>query len=364
MWKVGGARAAEGADLEQVIAAAQKAIDNTRSIGVGLSACTIPAVGKPNFSIEDGKMEVGIGHHGEPGVEVTAPRPAREMADMMLDHILPDLPFARGNDLAVLISGLGATPIMELYNLCPNVEFFGAPPFDGAMTGRLRAPRLQIVKLPPALTSLEAAMLEPLGVAMHAVDLAKPQLLERAVALGAGPIGLLIRQVLKFAGASAVYAFEPQAHRCETAIRLGAAAADETGAEIAGWSGGKGFSLVVKATNNPFGFRDAVQAARIGGRIVLVGVPDGDVYTLPAADARRRGLKIKFSRRANAIYPRAVELVASGRVDVASIVTHKVDLAAAPDVFRALADSEPGLGKVLICPNGRRSARRSQKESL
>ena len=122
MWKVGGARAAEGADLDQVIAAAQKAIDNTRSIGVGLSACTIAAVGKPNFSIEDGKMEVGIGHHGEPGVEVMATRPAKDMADMMLDHILPDLPFGRGDDLAVLISGLGATPIMELYILYDRIS--------------------------------------------------------------------------------------------------------------------------------------------------------------------------------------------------------------------------------------------------
>jgi dihydroxyacetone kinase-like protein len=122
MWKVGGARAAEGADLDQVIAAAQKAIDNTRSIGIGLSACTIPAVGKPNFSIEFGKMEVGIGHHGEPGVEVMATRPAREMADLMLDYILPDLPFGRGDDLAVLVSGLGATPIMELYVLYDRIS--------------------------------------------------------------------------------------------------------------------------------------------------------------------------------------------------------------------------------------------------
>ena len=99
------------------MAAAQKAIDATRSIGIGLSACTIPAVGKPNFSIEDGKMEVGIGHHGEPGVAVMPLRPAQEMADMMLDHILPDLPFEKGDDLAILVSGLGATPIMELYIL-------------------------------------------------------------------------------------------------------------------------------------------------------------------------------------------------------------------------------------------------------
>jgi dihydroxyacetone kinase-like protein len=117
MWKAGGARAAEGADLDDVIASARRAIEATRSIGIGLSACTIPAVGKPNFSIADGMMEVGIGHHGEPGIAVQRVRPAREMADMMLETVLPDLPFASGDDLAVLVSGLGATPIMELYIL-------------------------------------------------------------------------------------------------------------------------------------------------------------------------------------------------------------------------------------------------------
>ena len=117
MWKAGGARAAEGADLDEVIAAAKKAIEATRSIGIGLSACTIPAVGKPNFAIADGMMEVGIGHHGEPGISVQPIRPAREMADMMLDTVLPDLPFSSGDDLAVLVSGLGATPVMELYIL-------------------------------------------------------------------------------------------------------------------------------------------------------------------------------------------------------------------------------------------------------
>lgn len=121
MWKVGGAAADEGLDLDGVIAAAQRAIDNTRSIGIGLAPCTIAAVGKPNFTIADGQMELGIGHHGEPGVEVTPTRPARDMADLMLDRILPDLPFAPGDEVAVLVSGLGATPVMELYILYDRV---------------------------------------------------------------------------------------------------------------------------------------------------------------------------------------------------------------------------------------------------
>jgi dihydroxyacetone kinase len=121
MWKVGGAKAAMGGSLDEVIAAAQKAIDSTRSIGIGLSACTIPAVGKPNFQIKDGEMEVGIGHHGEPGMKVMKTASGNEMADLMLSTVLPDLPFEQGAEVALLLSGLGATPIMELYILYARV---------------------------------------------------------------------------------------------------------------------------------------------------------------------------------------------------------------------------------------------------
>ncbi|MFM2348498.1 MAG: dihydroxyacetone kinase subunit, partial [Pseudomonadota bacterium] len=122
MWKVGSARADTGASLDEVIAAAQKAIDRTRSVGIGLSACVIPAVGHANFHIEHGTMEVGIGHHGEPGIDVRATVSAAEMAEMMLDIVVPDLPFVPGNRVAVLISGLGATPLMEQYILYGEVE--------------------------------------------------------------------------------------------------------------------------------------------------------------------------------------------------------------------------------------------------
>ncbi len=121
MWKVGGAKAAQGGSLDEVIAVAQKAIDNTRSIGVGLTPCTIPAVGHPNFSIEPGKMELGIGHHGEPGIEVTDLKPADEVATTMVEVVLPDLPFTSGDEVVVLVSGLGATPVMELYILFDKI---------------------------------------------------------------------------------------------------------------------------------------------------------------------------------------------------------------------------------------------------
>lgn len=115
MWKVGGAKASTGASLDEVIASAQKAIDNTRSVGVGLGPCTIVAAGKPNFAIAPGSMEVGIGHHGEPGIYVSDLKNAKEMAEHCLEIILPDKPFERGDEVVVLVSGLGATPVMELY---------------------------------------------------------------------------------------------------------------------------------------------------------------------------------------------------------------------------------------------------------
>lgn len=122
MWKAGGAKAAMGGSLDEVVAAAKKAIDQTRSVGIGLTPCTLPAVGHPNFEIKDGTMEVGIGHHGEPGIEVCPLETASQMAQRMVDVVLPDYPFVKGDEVVVLVSGLGATPVMELYVLYNGIE--------------------------------------------------------------------------------------------------------------------------------------------------------------------------------------------------------------------------------------------------
>ncbi|MNV63901.1 PTS-dependent dihydroxyacetone kinase, dihydroxyacetone-binding subunit DhaK [compost metagenome] len=122
MWKVGGAAAAQGYDLDGVIRVAQKAVDQCRSIGVGLTSCIIPAVGKSNFQIADGMMELGIGHHGEPGIEVVPVQSAAVMAERMIAPILADRDFSQDESVVVLVSGLGATPVMELYIFYAEVE--------------------------------------------------------------------------------------------------------------------------------------------------------------------------------------------------------------------------------------------------
>jgi len=121
MWKVGGAKAAMGGALDEVIDVAQKAIDNTRSMGVGLSPCMIPEVGHPNFTVESGKMEIGIGHHGEPGIETTELESSQKVAKRICDIILPDLPFSFKDEAVLLVSGLGSTPLMEQYILFKDV---------------------------------------------------------------------------------------------------------------------------------------------------------------------------------------------------------------------------------------------------
>jgi dihydroxyacetone kinase-like protein len=122
MWKCGAAKAASGASLKEVQATAQKAIDNCRSIGVGLGPCTLPAVGHPNFAIQPGTMEVGIGHHGEPGSHVEPLKKAADVARDMVKAVLDDHNLLPGTEVAVLISGLGATPANELYILNDTIE--------------------------------------------------------------------------------------------------------------------------------------------------------------------------------------------------------------------------------------------------
>ncbi len=121
MWKIGGAKAATGASLDDVRATAQRAIDNCRSIGVGLGPCTLPAVGHPNFQIAPGTMEVGIGHHGEPGAFVSPLASANDVADQMTGLVLDDHDLPSGTEVAVLVSGLGATPMNEIYILYDRI---------------------------------------------------------------------------------------------------------------------------------------------------------------------------------------------------------------------------------------------------
>ena len=112
--KIAGARAEEGGTLEEVKAVAEKVIANVRTMGMAIKPCTVPAAGKPGFELPEDEMEIGIGIHGEPGTHREKLLKANEIAKQLLDKILADLDY-KGHEVAVIVNGMGATPLMELY---------------------------------------------------------------------------------------------------------------------------------------------------------------------------------------------------------------------------------------------------------
>jgi dihydroxyacetone kinase-like protein len=119
--KIAGAKAEQGASLAEVKAAAEKAVRNIRTMGVAMTPCILPAVGKPGFQIADDEIEIGMGIHGEQGVETTKIKSAKEIAEILVGRILDDYDYS-GSEVAVLVNGLGGTPLMELYILNLEVQ--------------------------------------------------------------------------------------------------------------------------------------------------------------------------------------------------------------------------------------------------
>ena len=122
MFKAAGARADEGGTLDEVLAAAQKAKDNTRTVGFALTPCIIPEIGHSNFTLGENEMAMGMGIHGEPGIWNGPIKTAAELAEESLNTIFKDMPVEEGEEVCVLINGLGATSLEELYILSGNVR--------------------------------------------------------------------------------------------------------------------------------------------------------------------------------------------------------------------------------------------------
>lgn len=121
-YKIAGAKAAEGATLDEVAEVTQSACDEIRSLGVALGPCTIPAIGTPNFEIDDDEMEIGMGIHGEQGIERCKLKTADEIAEVLVDRVASDYPLQAGDEVAVLVNSLGGTPLEELYIVYRKVD--------------------------------------------------------------------------------------------------------------------------------------------------------------------------------------------------------------------------------------------------
>ncbi|QBD85243.1 dihydroxyacetone kinase subunit DhaK [Clostridium tetani] len=113
--KIAGAKAERGASLEEVKSVAEKVISNVKSMGVAITPCTVPAAAKPSFTLEENEMEIGIGIHGEPGTHREELKSADEITEHLVNKILDDIKIDKGEEVAIMVNGLGSTPLMELF---------------------------------------------------------------------------------------------------------------------------------------------------------------------------------------------------------------------------------------------------------
>jgi len=240
-------------------------------------------------------------------------------------------------------------------NLCAHIRFAGHDRQDGALRDEMAWPSRLFFPLPDGLTDSDGAMLEPLGVALHAVDLSGLRPGMSAGVFGCGPIGLLILQVARLAGAVRIVAMDPLAHRREAARELGASRVvsvsdGEPAADMTAGEGGDQLDVVFEAAGENAAVEAAVRSVRPGGRVLVVGIPEEDRTCFSASTARRKGVTLVVVRRMKHTYPRAIRLVERGLVDVRSLVTHRYPLERASEAFETAARRE-GL-KVMILPGG------------
>jgi L-iditol 2-dehydrogenase len=229
-------------------------------------------------------------------------------------------------------------------NLCYNILFSGHGNTDGMLREFMPWPEHLLFPLPDAVSDAGGAMLEPLGVALWALDLGHVPFAGTVAVAGCGPIGLLLIQLLRAAGVREVLAVEPLAHRREAAAKWGADQVVPPDTDISGYGADVAFELA----GNDDAVRLAFEAVRPGGRVVLGGIPDSDRTSFRASLARRKGLTIAMVRRMNEVYPRAIDLAARGVVALDPLVSSTIPLADAPAAFAA-AERRTGL-KVIIAP--------------
>lgn len=236
-------------------------------------------------------------------------------------------------------------------NLCPSVKLAGHGEQDGALREYINWSEKRLLQLPDSLTCSDGAMLEPLGVALHAVDLGKLKAGVSVGVFGCGPIGLLVVQLARLMGATTIIATDLMPHRVEAAKRFGASQTflvDHQGGreEMQSSVRNRGVDIAFEVAGATNAVDDAFDAVTHGGKIILVGIPDDDRTSFTASVARRKGVTIKLVRRMKHTYPRAIDLVSKGLVDVRSLVTHRFPLEETREAFRA-AERREGL-KVII----------------
>jgi L-iditol 2-dehydrogenase len=233
------------------------------------------------------------------------------------------------------------------YNVCPNGTCLGSPPTHGTMTEYLVVPARAAHPLPDSIDTVAGSMIEPLSVALWAVQRAEVRLGHRVLVTGAGPIGLLVAQVARAAGAAEVVVTDVNDHRLAVAAELGATRAVNTG--VTPLDENLRVDRVIECTAVPAVLWSAVRAVRPRGRVTVVGQAAPSVDGLPLALLQRYEIDLVTAFRYAHAYPTAIALAASGAVDIDRIVTGRFDLDHAADAVTAPV-IDPSHLKVVVIP--------------
>jgi L-iditol 2-dehydrogenase len=237
-------------------------------------------------------------------------------------------------------------------NLCCNLPFCGNYPYGGSLCEWIHMPAHSCFPVSSKIDDEAAALLEPLGVAIHAVDFAKLRVGHSAAILGAGPIGLLILQVAKLAGADPIFITDKFSWRLKLAQKWGGIPIrydqEDAARRVMKETRGRGVDVAIEAAWADDSVIQAAEMLRLGGRLVIVGISGGNRLELKASTARRKGLTIIMSRRMKHTYPRAIRLAESGRVDLHGLVSHRFPLKKAPEAFKLNTAYENQVVKVIV----------------
>ena len=239
------------------------------------------------------------------------------------------------------------------YNVCRDLFFPGGPPYEGVLCEFVAMHADFCFPVPDTMTAAEAAMIEPLAVAVHTVELGGVKPGETAAILGLGPIGLLTAQVGKLSGLHVIYGTDLLDYRVEAGRKYGvdiAFNASQLGTveTILRETGGRGVDVAFDTARSSETPALACEVVRPAGRCVLTGISGKDYDPFPVGVARRKELTLRWCRRFRHDYPRAIALAASGKVDVASLITHSFPLERTREAFELVAASEDNVLKVSI----------------
>jgi len=239
-------------------------------------------------------------------------------------------------------------------NLCPNHYFYGVFPDNGALCQRMIVRASNCFPFPDSMSDQGGALLEPLGVAIHSLDLAKLRIGDTVAVIGCGPIGLLIARLAVLAGAASVHAFDLYPWRSKLAEQWGANAytvnPTEAPSIIQKVTGGRGVDVVFEAAWSDHSVQQSVEMVRYGGRLVMVGIPPDDQFVFGHSLARRKGLTIRLARRMKHSYPRAIQLASGTQppVPLDSLVSHNFTLPQTPQAFHHASLYSPSLIKAVV----------------